>query len=42
MATVELFRERTKLSEQEVVKILVDILEINGRGEEKGYDFMFS
>lgn len=42
MATVEFFTERTKLSEQDVVKMLVSILEINGRGEEKGYDFMFS
>ena len=30
MATVELFSERTKLSEQDVVKILVGILEMEG------------
>lgn len=36
VATVEFFRERLKLSEQDMVKVLVGILGINGGDEEKG------
>lgn len=36
VATVEFFREKMKLSEQDMVKVLIGILWINGGGEEKG------
>lgn len=36
VATVEFFRERIKLSEQDMVKVLDGILGINGGGKEKG------